>query len=141
MAVLKLYHTTSSKLPDLEMKEGNMIFVSDMQTLYLDFNGMRLPYNGVRTFATDGDRLGLLSPVEGWYYVEETNVVWQYKENAWRQITPSDLNPIYFGGESSFPKTGVTGRLYVTDSRIYKWDAATKKYVVVANTTAWDSIE
>jgi len=141
MAVAKLYCTTSSRLPDLAVSNGNMIFVSDMQTLYLDFNGSRIPYNGVKTFLTEGERIGLLSPAEGWYYVEETSVVWRYKDKIWTQITPSDIEPIYFGGESTFPREGVPNKLYVAEDCIYKWDSTTQKYVVVANSTAWVNIE
>lgn len=99
--------------------------------------GLRLDFTTIRVFKTDAERVGTLAPVEGFYYVEDTGVLWRYS-SSWRQITPSNLTPIFFGKYEDFPPTGSSSMLYVDDAQTYRWDGA--KYIVVANKTEWEML-
>ena len=140
-AIVKMYATTASKLSQLQVLDGQLIFVRDVRKIYLDMNGTRLEYSIIQVLASEEDRSNLLAPVEGFYFVESTHVMWRYKDK-WTQISPSNLNPIFFGGTSDeFPPVGNSTTLYVTDDATYKWDTLLQKYVVVSNKTEWKTLE
>ena len=85
--ILSVYATVESKLPDLGIKDGQLIFVKDKPKVVLDFGGKRTVYNQIEELATDGARTSLLAPVTGrFYFVLETAVLWTYKD-GWVQIT------------------------------------------------------
>lgn len=140
-AIVKMYTTTASKLSQLQVLDGQLIFVRDVRKIYLDINGARLEYSIIQVLASEEDRSNLLAPVEGFYFVESTHVMWRYKDK-WTQISPSNLNPIFFGGTSDdLPSVGDSTTLYVTDDATYKWDALLQEYVVVSNKTEWKTLE
>ena len=139
-AIVKLYSTTASKLNQLPVVDGTLTFVKDTRRIYLDMNGVRIEYSDIQILQNEVSRSNLLAPVEGFYFVEETNVMWRYKE-GWKQISPSNLNPIFFGDENDFPPIGVSSTLYVSNDATYKWGALTQSYEVVSNKTAWETIE
>lgn len=140
MAIVRVYTTVAAKLNKLPVTDGNLVFVSDTHRLYLDYNGLRIGYNCIQEFSTEEDRVNKLAPVEGYYYVEETGVMWRYKDE-WKQLTPSNLQSIFFGTSvEDFPKEGKENILYTADRAIYKWNAATRTYMCVANNTEWTTI-
>ena len=92
-SVLSAIATVNSKLSDLSIKDGQLIFVQDKSTIALDFGGKRLFYKQVEDVATEEARTSMLAPVNGHYYfVVETSVLWAYR-NSWVQITmpPKDI--------------------------------------------------
>jgi hypothetical protein len=138
-AIVKMYATVNSRLSALDVKDGQLIFTTDTKQLFLDYNGLRLAYDCVQVFPTDEVRKSVLAPIEGFYYVESTAVLWRYK-NGWIQISPDNINPIYMGGVDSFPAEGDNSTLYVADDAIYKWDSSTKTYLMVSNKTEWSTL-
>lgn len=137
-APAQFLYTTDSKLKDLGIVDGQIIFTSDTQTVYLDMKNKRHCYSTIQVFATDADRLKVLAPVEGYYFVENTNVLWRYK-NIWKQVTPSNLEPIlFFDNELQLPAVGVENVLYCTNGAIYTWKQSS--YSMVANRTEWEPI-
>lgn len=133
---MKLYYTTSSKLADLPLEDGQIIFCEDEQLIYLTYHNRRLPYPALRVFDLEIDRQ-LATPAKGFYYVKETNVLWRY-DSSWKQITPEGLKPIIFGADvSSFPEEGDEQTLYAGDDAIYKWKSGDRIYYAIANRTAW----
>lgn len=91
--VLSAIATVNSKLSGLEVKDGQLIFVQDKNTIALDFGGKRRFYKQIEELLTEDSRASLLAPVTGQYYfVVETGVMWTY-QNGWVQITttPSDV--------------------------------------------------
>ena len=139
-AIVKFYHTTDSKLPQLSVTDGNLIFTTDTKRMYLDINGMRLHYMDIQILSQESDRTSILAPIEGFYFVEETNVLWRYK-GGWKQVTPSNLSPLFFGDYEDFPPQGQSDILYVTDDATYKWDSLTSTYICVSNKTEWKTLE
>lgn len=132
-----LYVTKSKYLPELKVSDGNIIFTKDTGSLYLDFDGLRLPYQTINNFATDEERKHCQA-VDGYYYVESTNVLWRKKQDEWIQTTPSNLTPInYYKSTSDFPSEGDAASVYLIDDIIYRWDPLSKTYQSVSNLTDW----
>lgn len=52
-AKAKLFYTTSKYLDTLPVKNGNIIFVSDINTVCLDMHNRRTTYATIYTFGTD----------------------------------------------------------------------------------------
>lgn len=140
MAQMRIVYTTSNRLDELNIEDGQIIFVVDTRTIYFDMKNKRTSYSTIFVFETEDERLAMESPAQGFYFVEETNVVWRYK-TQWIQITPQGLNPIVFGEEiSSFPERGMEGILYCGDSAIYKWNSYQSSYHLIANKNEWKEL-
>lgn len=95
--VMSVIATVNSKLANLPVEDGQLIFVQDNQTIALDFGGKRKLYTQIEELATEENRTSLLAPVTGrYYYVMDPPVLWRYQENGWVQITtpPEDLSAV-----------------------------------------------
>ena len=92
--IVSIYSTTSDRLPDLSIKNGQLIFVENKQKIALDYNGKRTFYNQITALKNEDERRNLSDPIEGhFYYVVDTNVLWNY-QSVWIQITtPPDAIP------------------------------------------------
>lgn len=93
-AVLSAIATVNSKLSDLEVKDGQLIFIQDKNTIALDFGGKRRLYKQIEEISTEDSRTSMLAPITGHYYfVVETGVLWTYQDK-WVQITttPKDIS-------------------------------------------------
>lgn len=85
--ILSVYATVGSKISDLVVKDGQLIFVQDKHKLAFDFGGKRTFYNQIEELATDSARTSMLAPVAGlFYYVIETSKFWVYQDE-WVPIT------------------------------------------------------
>lgn len=73
--IIRIYTTVFSKLSELPVVDGQLIFVQDMRTVYLDNHGMRLPYTVIDVLPTEEDRVALKEPAKGFYYTEDSNVL------------------------------------------------------------------
>lgn len=139
-SIVKLYETTEGKLSTIPVVTGQMIFVRDSHTIYMDSHGLRVSYSNLTVLDTEADRTSILAPVQGTYYVQETHILWSYGKDGWWQLTPENLNPIFCGSLEDFPKVGSDNTLYVDKDVIYKWDSVLSKYLAVANMTQWEDI-
>lgn len=139
--ILSVCATVGSKLPDLVIKDGQLIFVQDKHKIAMDFNGKRVFYNQIEELATEQGRASLLAPVTGLYYfVIETATLWTYRD-GWIQLTTPPKEVIFVGTE--LPELGVSKTIYVdtTAKEISVWDEGSSAYVVVADKTIAMSIE
>ena len=75
MAQMKLVYTTGSKLDQLTIADGQIIYAPDDNIIALDMKGQRFTYKTVKTFETDEQRLNAAFAAPGFYYVEETNLI------------------------------------------------------------------
>lgn len=94
MPILSVLTTVKSKLSDLAIKDGQLIFIRDKQEIALDYDGNRKIYKQIEELATESDRTSILAPVTGrYYFVVETSVLWTYQD-GWVQITtpPKDVS-------------------------------------------------
>lgn len=95
-AKISFVSTTASRLPDLAIKNGQLIFIKDTQKIALDLNDKRIFYNLINVLQTDEERTSLLAPVTGaFYFVIDTTVLWIYQEE-WIQLTapPASMDKI-----------------------------------------------
>lgn len=134
--ILSVVATTGTKLPDLAIKNGQLIFARDKQLIALDYNGKRTFYNQINILQTDEERQGLLAPVSGlFYFVVGTAVLWTYDNAKWISVTTPPSEIIFIG--TSLPELGSENKLYVNkdEKTISVWDNETQKYVCVSDTT------
>ena len=130
---LSVCATTSSRLPDLAIKNGQLIFIQDKCRIAFDFGNSRKFYNQIEELVTDEERLALESPVVGsYYFVIETAVLWTY-QGKWVQLTTTPEEIVFIGVE--LPTLGSANKLYVNkkEKEISVWDNETNGYIVVSD--------
>lgn len=135
--ILSVCATVGSRLSDLPIENGKLIFVRDRHKIALDYGGKRVFYNQIIELATEQERTLLLAPVTGsYYFVINTAVFWTYQETGWIQITTSPQEIVFIGTE--LPELGSEKTLYIdkTNKNISVWDMATSQYIIVADKTA-----
>ena len=135
--ILSVCATTSSKVKDLVIKDGQLIFVNDNNKIALDFGGKRTFYNQITELESEQARTSLLAPITGHYYfVIETSVLWTF-QGGWKQLTTPPEEIVFIGTE--LPELGVTKTLYISkeinNEHISVWDDTTSSYVIVADKT------
>lgn len=129
--VLSVIGTVKSKLSDLSIKNGQLIFVQDSQKIALDFNGKRVFYNQIVILKTEQERQELLAPVEGlFYFVLGTAVLWTYSTD-WIQVTNSPEEILFVG--TTLLELGSEKTIYVNkaNKNISIWDKETNTYIIV----------
>lgn len=133
-SVMSLVATSSSRIRDLVIKDGQLIFIQDLGRIAFDFKGKRVFYNQIVELETEAERLALESPLDGYYFVIDSACLWFY-QNEWIQITEKPQEIVFIGVE--LPELGQQGKIYVdTDDReISVWDEETDKYIIVSNYT------
>lgn len=135
-ATVKFLSTVNSKLSQLDIENGQLIFVSDTRNIYLDFNGVRTEYSQVIILAKESDRVNYLSPITAFYFVKETKIFWRFEGGEWIQLTTPPKETVIFLNYSDLPKVGTKEVLYVTESQTYIWDGS--EYVLLGEPT-WGS--
>lgn len=133
--ILSVIATNASRLSDLSIKNGQLVFIKDKGRIAFDFDDKRVFYNQIVELSTDNDRQSLLAPVNGTYYfVIDTAVLWYYND-TWIQITSQPEEIICIDVE--FPELGSNKTLYVNkeELNISVWDETENAYKVVADTT------
>lgn len=136
-SILSLCATTSDKLKDLIIKDGQLIFIHDVGRIAFDFKGKRKFYNQIIEIETEIERKNFSEAVNGkYYFVVETAVLWRYF-NGWTQITGEPNEILFIGTE--MPELGKPKTLYVNKStggeNISIWDEESNEYKVVADKT------
>ena len=133
--ILSICATTSDKLKDLVIKDGQLIFVRDVGRIALDYRNKRTFYNQIVELETEQERLDLSDPVNGkYYFVIEKAIFWRYF-NGWIQLTTSPEEIVFIGTE--MPELGQSKTWYVNkeEREISVWDDETNNYVAVSNYT------
>lgn len=131
--ILSVVATSASRLSDLSIKNGQLVFVKDKQYIALDIDNKRVFYNQIISLKTDEERQSILAPINGlFYFVVSTAVLWTY-EDSWIQITTPPNEVVFIGVE--LPELGSANTLYVNkqNKEISVWDDDMKSYVVVAD--------
>lgn len=136
--VLSVVATTSERIKDLVIKNGQLIFCQDTGRIAFDFKNKRKFYNQIEELDTEFTRNELESPVNGvYYFVIETAVLWTYRNNEWVQITSKPQEIVFVGTE--FPELGVEQTIYANttdgDEHVAVWIDELNDYKVVANKT------
>jgi len=141
-AAFNIVATTSDRVKDLVIKNGQMIFVRDKGRIAFDFKDKRVFYNQITELDTELERSSLSTPANGYYFVIETAVLWFY-DNEWVQITTPPEDMVFIGVELPELGQAKTGTLYVNkaEKEISVWDEETNTYVVVADANENDEID
>ena len=128
--------TTSDRVKDLVIKNGQMVFIQDKGRIAFDFKDKRVFYNQITELDTEHERSALSAPSNGYYFVIETAVLWFY-EDGWVQITTPPEDIVFIGVELPELGQAKTGTLYVkkAEKEISVWDEESNSYVVVADKT------
>lgn len=136
-SVLSLVATTSSRIRDLGIKDGQLVFLQDIGRIAFDFKGQRVFYNQIVELNTETERLALNSPLDGYYFVIDSACLYFYQD-GWTQITEKPEQIIQVGVE--LPELGQAkeGTLYINKvgKEIAIFDSDTKDYIVVSNYTS-----
>ena len=132
---LKVIATSSSRIRDLVIRDNQLIFIRDLGRIAFDSKGKRVFYNQIVELETEAERLSLVNPLQGYYFVIGSACLWFYKD-GWIQITERPEEVLFIGVE--LPDLGQEGKLYIdTDDReISVWDEETDTYITVSNYTA-----
>lgn len=133
--VLQFIATTGSRLSDLPISDGQLIFVQDKHKIILDFNGSRKFYNDIEILDKDSDRKSQTPENGRFYFVIGTAVLWFYQDK-WIQLTSTPESYVFIGVE--LPEMGSENQLYVNKNKrnISVWDNGS--YITVGEVT--DSI-
>ena len=133
--ILSVCATTSSKLSNLPIKNGQMIFVHDKGWIAFDYQDKRKFYTQILELATDEERITLEDPITGsYYFVVDTAILWAYQD-GWIQLTNTPQEILFIGVE--LPELGSANKLYINKKQrnISIWDLETKSYLVISNYT------
>lgn len=135
-SVLKLVATTSPKIKDLIIEDGQLIFIRDLGRIAFDFKGQRVFYNQIVELDTEAERLALESPLSGYYFVISSACLWFYRD-GWTQITTPPEQVIFIGVELPELGTAKEGALYINkaEKEIAIFDSETNNYIIVADKT------
>lgn len=141
-AAFKIVATTSDRVKDLVIKNGQMIFVQDKGRIAFDFKDKRVFYNQITELDTEYERSSLSDPTNGYYFVIETAVLWFF-DGEWIQITTQPEDVVFIGVELPELGQAKTGMLYVNkaEKEISVWDEETNSYIVVADANENDEID
>lgn len=135
-SVLKLVATTSSKIRDLVIENGQLIFLQDIGRIAFDFKDKRVFYNQIVELGTETERLALENPLSGYYFVISSGCLWNYN-GEWTPITGMPEQVVFMGVE--LPELGSANKIYanVTEGaeNISVWSEELGAYVVVADKT------
>lgn len=133
-SIMSLIATSSSRVRDLPIKDGQLIFIRDFGRIAFDFKGERVFYNQIVELSTEAERLALESPLGGYYFVIDRACLWFYKDK-WIQITDKPDEVVFIGVE--LPELGQQNKIYVDvdDREISIWDEDNDVYVPVSNYT------
>ena len=134
--ILSVCTTVGSRVSELPIKNGQLLFVQDKHRVALDYGGKRVFYNQIIELETEQERKSLIAPVTGLYYfIIDTAVFWSYQASGWVQITTPPREVVFIG--TQLPELGSANTLYVDKSQksISVWDETTAQYIMVAGTT------
>ena len=134
----KVIATSSSRVKDLVIKNGQLIFCHDVGRIAFDYKNKRTFYNQIVELETEHERQNLSDPVNGkYYFVIETAVFWRYF-NEWIPLT-KEPDEILFIGDGDFPELGQPKQLYVNKTEgnesISIFDEDKNEYHTVADRT------
>ena len=134
--VMSLVATSSSRIRELVIKNGQLIFIQDIGRIAFDFNNKRVFYNQIVELETEMERQTLESPLNGYYFVIDTGVLWHYR-NEWVQITSKPEEVVFVGVE--LPTLGQENKIYANTTEgsenVSVWSDELGAYIVVADKT------
>ena len=82
-------------LENTNIQNGAVYFVEDTKELFYDFGSKRTEVKDILILQTDAERTSILfTPLNKFYFIIETQILWLYKDGAWYQVS-QDLSGYY----------------------------------------------
>lgn len=135
-SILSLVATSSSRIRELTIKDGQLIFIQDLGRIAFDYKGQRVFYNQIVELETEAERQTLDNPLDGYYFVIDSACLWFYK-SGWTQITEKPDDILFIDVE--LPQLGQANKIYANTTEgaenISVWSEELSAYVVVADKT------
>lgn len=125
---MRFIATTSDKMNSIDIESGQLIFSRDDRVIYLDTD-VRTSFQQIITVVNEQTRQELISPVSGFYFIEDTKTLWRYNNSIWEQLTEPPKENLVFAERENFPVQGQEEVLYVDKDTIYTWDANNNVYI------------
>lgn len=132
--ILKAISTVDSKLSTLPVEDGQLVFVYDKKKIVLDNHGVRTVYEQIQTIEKESQRESLLAPIDSFYFVIETSILWRYANGHWIQITSQPAEKIIsMDSYLNFPSVGHSNQIYIdaSENTTYRWDDESLKYYCI----------
>ncbi len=134
------YLTTSEYINTIDVALGNLIFCEDTKRVYFDGDNGRVSYDSLLVFETDADRHAYAHPMDGFYFVEETKIMWRYSNGEWTAITEPPTNNVIFIPKSELPTKGEFATLYICDTEMFIWSPTENKYIPMNADSIWHEV-
>lgn len=88
-------NTNKSTLQSTPVTDGRVYFVSDTKELFYDFGTVRNEIKDILILEKEAERTNILfAPLNKFYFVLETQILWVYKDGTWYQVS-HDMNNYY----------------------------------------------
>lgn len=78
--------TVDSKARDtsvIPVQEGRFLMTTDTRNIFYDTGDSRIQLTDILDLETEQERQGLLAPVNKFYFVKDTGVLWRYSNGSW----------------------------------------------------------
>lgn len=135
---MKFIATNHDRVSEIPVSNNQIIFSRDERVIYMDAENQRTAFTQIMTLNTDEARQNLLSPVSGFYFVEETAILWKLTDGDWRALNEMPEDRIYFMGE--LPPMGTEEKVYIVDNIAYQWNGDDNSYIQI-NQPQWENIQ
>ena len=81
-------HTNKTTLENTVVSNGSVYFVEDTKELFYDFDSKRVGVKDILILEKESERTSILfTPLNKFYFVLETQILWLYKDGSWYKIT------------------------------------------------------
>ena len=131
---MKFIATTSDKIDSIPVVSGQLIFSRDDRVIYLDTD-VRTSFQQIITLIDDDQRLAIQFPLQGYYFVKSTKILWTYENGNWIQITEPPKQEVVYG----LPDVGEENVLYMEGTKLYRWDKLSNSYIEMG-IQIWEAI-
>ena len=128
--------SNKSLLESTPINNGAVYFIQDTKELFFDFESIRTEIKDILTLATDDERTSILFvPLNKFYFILDTQVLWFYKDGTWYQVT-SDLSNYYCTKIGEITQKGLSTLLIIQSfpKTYFKPDWKTSGYLLIKYT-------
>lgn len=141
-AVMSIYATVNSRLSDLAVNDGQLIFVQDKKKIILDIDGKRTVYNNIIEIETEAERAAMLAPITGaYYFVVDKGTLWAY-QSKWIQIAGGSSSLITDDEVALLETLLSNGSVYaVPDIEVTKNTYTELRQEYVQNSNGWTQMD
>lgn len=133
MAYVKFNTSVKSKATDtsvIPVTDGQFLIVTDTKQLMYDFGATRITLGDIIELDTEAERVALLTPLDKFYFVKDTKVLWRYTSGAWQSW--ADATTVSNHVSATILSTdGVHGLRYDATNSVLQYKDANNKWVTI----------